>query len=146
MTRLVYVALVCSFFRLSAPRVLRMYQPLARRVMQGPFPDYRPVLARIIGDYLFRCPNQYFASLLAAPTHSTPVPFASAPAQPQKQAQAKSPVPSHALAPHPVSASTTVFYYEFALATRTPGFAACDGLACHTSELPYVFNQVFIFL
>lgn len=26
--------------------------------------------------------------------------------------------------------------------TRTPGFPCCDGLSCHTCELPYVFNQV----
>jgi len=35
-----------------------------------------------------------------------------------------------------------VWLFEFALATRTPGFPCCDGLSCHTAELPYVFEQV----
>ena len=65
----------------------------------------RLVLSRIIGDYLFKCPNSRFASLLAA-------------------------------------AGAPVFHYEFALPTRAPGFPCCDGLSCHTCELPYVFNQV----
>jgi carboxylesterase type B len=35
-----------------------------------------------------------------------------------------------------------VYVYEFAHPTRTPGLRACDGLACHTSELPFVFEQL----
>jgi carboxylesterase type B len=105
MAKLVYQALVFSFFRASAPRVLRMYAPLAKLLGQSAYPDYRLVLARIIGDYLFRCPNSYFAAQL-------------------------------------VAAGVRVYQYEFALPTRTPGFPCCDGLACHTAELPYVFNQV----
>jgi len=34
-----------------------------------------------------------------------------------------------------------VWLFEFALPTRTPGFPCCDGLSCHTAELPYVFEQ-----
>ena len=70
-------------------------------------PDYRIVLAEILGDYLFRCPNQFVANQLA-------------------------------------SIGTPVFLYEFSLATRTPSFPCCDGLACHTCELPYVFEQLGI--
>lgn len=105
MTKLVYQALILSFFRTSGPRVLRMYAPLAQLLGRSAYPDYRLVLSRIIGDYLFRCPTQHVAAQL-------------------------------------VAAGASVFQYEFALPTRTPGFPCCDGLACHTSELPYVFNQV----
>lgn len=105
MTKIIYQALVFSFFRTSAPKILGLYAPLTKILSQSAYPDYRLVLSRIIGDYLFRCPNQYFAAQLAA-------------------------------------TGAAVFHYEFALATRTPGFPCCDGLACHTSELPYVFNQV----
>lgn len=39
---------------------------------------------------------------------------------------------------------STVFLYSFGLETRTPGFPHCDGKACHTAELPYVFAQMEI--
>lgn len=107
MAKIIYQGLVFSFFRSSAPLVLKLYAPLSRRIADSPFPDYRLVLAQIIGDYLFRCPNQYFATLLTG-------------------------------------VGTSVFLYEFALATRTPGFPCCDGLSCHTCELPYVFNQEYL--
>ena len=41
-------------------------------------------------------------------------------------------------------ATSGVFLYEFALATRVPNFPCCTGLACHTAEVPYVFNQMHI--
>ncbi|CAM9305985.1 unnamed protein product [Chrysoparadoxa australica] len=37
--------------------------------------------------------------------------------------------------------SAPVWMYEFRHPTVVPGFPACDGLACHTAELPYVFEQ-----
>jgi carboxylesterase type B len=76
---------------------------LSKQVAALPYPDYRLVLSAIIGDYLFRCPNQLFARVLSD-------------IQPQ------------------------VYLYEFSLPTKTPGFSCCDGLACHTAELPYPFN------
>ena len=81
--------------------------PLFTSLSYTPQPDYRIVLAEILGDYLFRCPNQFVANQLA-------------------------------------SIGTPVFLYEFSLATRTPSFPCCDGLACHTCELPYVFEQLDI--
>lgn len=104
MNKIVYQILVASFFRESALHVMKMYGPLARRVDRSSNPDYRVVLSQIIGDYLFRCPNQLFAS---------------------KAAQL----------------GTPVHLYEFALPTRTPGFPICDGMACHTAEIPYIFNH-----
>lgn len=105
MPKIVYQAAMFSFFRGSALRVLKQYAALSERESESPYPDFRTVLSTVIGDYLFRCPNQLFASLLTA-------------------------------------VNSSVFLYEFALPTRTPGFPCCDGLACHTSELPYVFNQL----
>ena len=35
-----------------------------------------------------------------------------------------------------------VFLYEFSLPTKTPGYPCCDGISCHTCELPYVFGQM----
>jgi hypothetical protein len=87
--------------------VLKTYAPLAKRVAQMENPDYRKVLSTIIGDYLFRCPNQLSAHLL----HGS---------------------------------GAAVYLYEFSLPTRTPGYPMCDGLACHTSELPYVFESTKI--
>jgi len=104
MTKPLYLALVISFFRRAAGKVLKMYAPLAKRQAMTNDPDYRKVLSYIIGDYLFRCPNQLGASMLH-------------------------------------SAGSAVYLYEFSLATRTPGYDMCDGLACHTAELPYVFES-----
>lgn len=107
MAKVVFQAYIISFFRAAAPGVLRLYTKLVKKVDDSPYPDYRIPLSTIIGDYLFRCPNKLFASLLAQPPISTPV-----------------------------------FLYEFALPTRVQGFPSCDGLSCHTVEIPYVFNLV----
>jgi len=64
LNNLAYKAFVFSFFREAAAGVLRIYRQLENRVMQSAQPDYRLVLSEIIGDYLFRCPNLYVASLL----------------------------------------------------------------------------------
>ena len=37
-----------------------------------------------------------------------------------------------------------VFLYEFSRSTRIPGYSFCDGLSCHTAELPYVFDHTDI--
>ena len=105
MAKIIYQGLVYSFFRTSAPQVLKLYSSLSKYISESPYPDYRLALSTIIGDYLFRCPNQLFAKQLTA-------------------SRAK------------------VYLYEFALPTRTPGYPCCDGLACHTAELPYVFNNM----
>lgn len=107
MPKFIYQAVVFGFFRFAAPKVLKQYAVLSREQQLSPQPDYRLVLSVIIGDYLFKCPTQLFATLAN-------------------------------------SANTSVYLYEFALPTRTPGYPYCDGLACHTSELPYVFNHLDI--
>lgn len=38
--------------------------------------------------------------------------------------------------------ATPVYVYEFSHPTEIPGFPACSGSACHTAELPYVFDNV----
>lgn len=42
------------------------------------------------------------------------------------------------------TSGSQVHLYEFSLATKTPGYSMCDGLACHTAELPFVFNHLDI--
>lgn len=105
MFKFIFQAIVFSFFREAAPRVMKLYSSLTKRVDKSDSPDYRIVLSRIIGDYLFKCPNILFANQAA-------------------------------------KLNNPVFLYEFSLQTRTPGFACCDGLACHTCELPYVFEHI----
>ena len=41
MAKFVFQALVFSFFRFSAPKVLRMYAPLTKMLSRSPYPDYR---------------------------------------------------------------------------------------------------------
>ena len=107
MPKFIYQAVVVGFFKVCCETVLRQYSSLSREQELSLEPDYRFVLSVIIGDYLFKCPTQLFATL----------------------AQAQ---------------NSSVFLYEFALPTRTPGYPYCDGLSCHTSELPYVFNHLDI--
>jgi carboxylesterase type B len=62
MVKFAYQALVFSFFRRDAGSVLKTYASYSKRVEASSNPDYRFVLAQIIGDYLFRCPNMLAAS------------------------------------------------------------------------------------
>jgi hypothetical protein len=43
-------------------------------------------------------------------------------------------------------AGSPVYLYEFSLATRAPGYPFCNGLACHTAEIPYVFGHTDIII
>ena len=72
--------------------------------------DYRPVMSRIINDYLFRCPTWRFAQLVS-----------------QRRKDKK---------------AGDVFVYRFSQPTHIPGFKECWGKACHTAELPYVFQAM----
>jgi len=113
LNRASYWFIVGLLFREDAPGVLRQYALKAeatalRDPTTGRPYDYRPVLADIITDYVFRCPSWRAAQLLA--TSST--------------------------------LGTPVYVYEFSHPTRYEGFPACSGLACHTTEVPFVFNQI----
>jgi carboxylesterase type B len=107
MPRFMYQAMVFGFFRFDAPRVLKQYAALSREQQLSPHPDYRLVLSVIIGDYLFKCPTQLFATMAT-------------------------------------TANSSVYLFEFSLPTKVPDYPCCDGLSCHTSELPYVFNHLDI--
>jgi hypothetical protein len=37
---------------------------------------------------------------------------------------------------------SSVFLYKFSLETKIPGFSCCNGLSCHSCDLPYAFNQL----
>ena len=73
--------------------------------------DYRPVMSRIIDDYLFRCPSWNLA---------------------------------HKLSRNRLQRGRTnnVYVYQFSHSTHIPGYQECWGKACHTAELPYVFQSM----
>lgn len=50
--------IVLAFFRDSKDAVMTKYEPIIQAVDNSDDPDYRLALANIVGDYLFRCPNQ----------------------------------------------------------------------------------------
>eukprot|EP00611_Tribonema_gayanum_P010578 TRINITY_DN2061_c0_g1_i4.p1 TRINITY_DN2061_c0_g1~~TRINITY_DN2061_c0_g1_i4.p1 ORF type:complete len:502 (-),score=90.03 TRINITY_DN2061_c0_g1_i4:1305-2810(-) len=116
MPKYVYWGFVLALFKDSAPKVLQQYGELARQYRGSG--DYRPVMSQIIHDYLFRCPLRRTAHLLQ-----------------DRRDRSENP-----------AGTPPVFVYEFSHPTTVPGFAACNGLACHTAELPYVFEQLEVSL
>ncbi|KAG5186546.1 Alpha/Beta hydrolase protein [Tribonema minus] len=112
MPKYVYWGFVLALFKDSAPKVLQQYGEMARQYRGSG--DYRPVMSQIIHDYLFRCPLRRTAHLLQ-----------------DRRDRSENP-----------AGTPPVFVYEFSHPTTVPGFAACNGLACHTAELPYVFEQL----
>eukprot|EP00529_Nitzschia_sp_RCC80_P008792 CAMPEP_0113445524 /NCGR_PEP_ID=MMETSP0014_2-20120614/3232_1 /TAXON_ID=2857 /ORGANISM="Nitzschia sp." /LENGTH=1232 /DNA_ID=CAMNT_0000336581 /DNA_START=224 /DNA_END=3922 /DNA_ORIENTATION=+ /assembly_acc=CAM_ASM_000159 len=111
--------------------------------------DYRPVMSRIISDYLFRCPSWHYAHLLSLHRVQTAK---------RKQFSVK-----HGLVVNSTSQSTeemygddgmqpddiidvsnNVFVYRFSHPTHIPGFQECWGQSCHTAELPYIFEAMDI--
>lgn len=74
--------------------------------------DYRPVMSRIIDDYLFRCPTWHYAHLISLNR--------------AKGGKHKN----------------NVYVYRFSQPTHIPGYKACWGKSCHTAELPYPFQAM----
>jgi len=123
MSKLLFQTILISFFRTTSNLIQQMYQKGIKEIEETtPYPDYRIILAQIIGDYLFRCPNQQFAQLIGG---------SSSHYQQSLQAEGEG----------GRGGVKNIYLYEFALSTRTPGFACCNGLACHTCEIPFVFNH-----
>ena len=137
MIKIVFQTLVFSFFRTSAPSVMRTYNRLIKSVDDSISPDYRTVLSTIIGDYLFRCPIQLMTNILANSPYTTTTTTTTTPTPTASAAYTTTATPA---ATTSATTKAAVYLYEFALPTRTPGFPACNGLACHTAEIPYVFN------
>ncbi len=105
MTKVVFQAVLYGFFRESTTKVLKAYSGLVSQMSRLSHPDYRVALSQMIGDYLFRCPNQQFAENLNI-------------------------------------LNFMVYLYEFTMPTKVPNFPICDGLSCHTCEIPYVFGNI----
>ncbi|KAL3929594.1 MAG: hypothetical protein SGBAC_012138 [Bacillariaceae sp.] len=74
--------------------------------------DYRPVMSRIINDYLFRCSSWHYAHLISK----------------DRVYKRKN--------------NNNVYVYRFSQPTHVPGYKECWGKACHTAELPYVFAAI----
>ncbi|KAL3920835.1 MAG: hypothetical protein SGILL_003061 [Bacillariaceae sp.] len=100
--------------------------------------DYRPVMSRIINDYLFRCPSWHYAHLLSLQRMNRYN-------REQKKRQKRNRTPSH---PYIRDSDTmlrnNVYVYRFSHSTHVPGFLECWGKSCHTSELPFVFEAMAI--
>jgi hypothetical protein len=75
--------------------------------------DYRPVMSRIMDDYLFRCPSWHLAQSISRTRRD--------------RGQHR---------------SDNVFVYQFSHSTHIPGFPECWGKSCHTAEMPYVFQAM----
>jgi Carboxylesterase family len=78
--------------------------------------DYRPVMSRIIDDYLFRCPSWHLAQSISR----------------TRRDRGKK---------HHRN-DNNVFVYQFSHSTHIPGFPECWGKSCHTAEMPYVFQAM----
>jgi len=87
--------------------------------------DYRPVMSRIINDYLFRCPSWHYAHLLSL------------------QRVKKSSKYRRKKGVHEDNRNN-VYVYRFSQPTHVPGYKECWGKSCHTAELPYVFESMDI--
>ena len=96
-----------------------------RRLTKG-LVDYRPVLAAIITDYLFRCPSWKFAQAVSEARDEV------------RRANGGSSTSADGT---PVAED--VYVYRFAHPTSLGvGYRECYGKACHSAELPYVFHSM----
>jgi carboxylesterase type B len=128
--------------------------------------DFRPVLSSILNDYMFRCPSWRAAHLLqeksrpGVPVYvyqfSHPTRVGASPyIIPKHMGQGKSLVHRESLsdyrlhaAAHTLVDKSGVLWIDSNVMTlwlpQVPGYPECHGLSCHTSELPYVFNNLEI--
>ena len=93
--------------------------------------DYRPVMSRIINDYLFRCPSWHYAHLLSLQRVNK------SRNQDSSQRQRKEDEGNE-------DNRNNVYVYRFSQPTHVPGYKECWGKSCHTAELPYVFESMDI--
>ena len=91
--------------------------------------DYRPVMSRIINDYLFRCPSWHYAHLLSLQRVNKNI------YQYNREQKRKNGGQDN---------RNNVYVYRFSQPTHVPGFKECWGKSCHTAELPYVFESMDI--
>eukprot|EP00592_Proboscia_alata_P014665 CAMPEP_0194400332 /NCGR_PEP_ID=MMETSP0174-20130528/127152_1 /TAXON_ID=216777 /ORGANISM="Proboscia alata, Strain PI-D3" /LENGTH=1298 /DNA_ID=CAMNT_0039196831 /DNA_START=207 /DNA_END=4102 /DNA_ORIENTATION=- len=92
--------------------------------------DYRPVMSKIIDDYLFRCPSWRLAQLMSESRDSSS----------QRDGSSNDNDESNKKGDF----ASNVFVYRFSQPTHIPGYKECWGKACHTAELPYVFQSMEI--
>jgi len=110
--------------------------------------DYRPVMSRIIDDYLFRCPSWHYAhkvsrnrvqnsesrsqftSDIMDVDYSDPMKKGSSNGGNNKSKRSWN--------------NNNLYVYRFSQPTHIPGYEECFGKSCHTAELPYVFQAMSI--
>ena len=93
--------------------------------------DYRPVMSRIINDYLFRCPSWHYAHLLSLQRVNKNVSQDANRKQRNRNGNNE-------------DKRNNVYVYRFSQPTHVPGYKECWGKSCHTAELPYVFEAIDI--
>ncbi|KAG7371214.1 carboxylesterase [Nitzschia inconspicua] len=110
--------------------------------------DYRPVMARIINDYLFRCPSWHFAHLLSLQRVKR---FKEKRKSREKnrifdrqQSVSFMPKDQDNTDYQSIEFKNNVYVYRFSQPTHVPGFLECWGKSCHTAELPFVFESMDI--
>ena len=84
-------------------------------------------MSTIIDDYLFRCPSWRLASQLT---------------EQRKQEWQIPPPPRNETTHINNKNNSNVYVYRFSQPTHVAGYPECWGLACHTAELPYIFNSM----
>lgn len=108
--------------------------------------DYRPVMSRIIDDYLFRCPGWHYAQLLTEHRERNAIArdFAQSIKFKGKKRKAKPKAAENDDSQNATegTGSNNVYVYRFSQPTHIPGYAECWGKSCHTAELPYVFQSM----
>jgi hypothetical protein len=113
MNRAAYWFFVGALFKQHAPRVLDVYAPFAEEICELN-PDTQKICDyRPVLSQIF---NDY---LFRCPSW--------------RAAQ---------LLSEKAAVGVPVYVYEFAHPTKTEGYPVCHGLTCHTSEVPFVFNQI----
>ncbi len=107
--------------------------------------DYRPVMARIIHDYLFECPTRRIAHFLQERSQA-PV-YVYEFAHPSRNPR-EPPTTNIFKGIHSCACwFWGMYFHEVTLLNiiyllLSSGLPSCDGLACHANELPYPFQQL----
>jgi hypothetical protein len=112
--------------------------------------DYRPVMSRIIDDYLFRCPSWHLAHKISrnrvenADEESDNTHQDNHRTEDHSRHKAASSGRNSKLKYKRSRNNNNIYVYRFSQPTHIPGYKECWGKSCHTAELPYVFQAMDI--
>ena len=112
MPRALYLSSVAFMFGLSAPAVLGHYALLQFDGRGASSADYKQPFAQILTDYMFRCATRNASQRWHKYVRS-----------------------------HTRERRRPIYLYHFTQRSNHTGPESCRGLACHMSELLFVFNR-----